>query len=735
MTKTGPVADAGPPEWWARREWIVLALGLAFVGTFTFRYLLLRAFPYPPSGDAGGDLYLAHAWLGHGIVQLSQSLQTPPLYFFAIVIPFTTMFPTFQGIQLYMAFVPALLVFPGYLFVRESGAGRWASVFGATLLAMSTIWSLMVTWNAAYNLFGIFLLLFFLVFLARFLRAPTLRAGIYLGVSFALVGLAHPLTYLVAAIVLATAGVELLWTVGPGRLRRLGLLAAPAIAFSLPLAVFYAPSASGVSTGGGGGSFLSQIFWAFQNGPFFAWGYQGVDLDVVLALDLGLSFLALAAVGVRPDARPFTVGLAGVLVAAVAVELADPANAVRGIYFLPIPFLAPLPALLEGWYHQGFAPAPTSPAPDIGPSTDPLRSPRYRWPGILERTLFVSIAAVVLLVNANVSIGVMNAGIQYNESLRPSAVAAMDWIREHTSPNATFIDGANLEPWMWGYAERMDYAPVPLGIEVTSQSAGWALLADRVDLGSFLLSDPYWVVSASYPSPVGAPQIYLATPGYWEPFLGSQSDSDQIEVLGPSGPEWLGMQYATLASTASRGNGEDLTYSFNLTWQSLGVSVGATTALSGSGFSLGWSGLNCAVLQANYTFGIPPSGYFFGYESVPVVNNASSLSDRFTFNGETFRLDLSGGRFTQRTLADGWTQLWYWGNRTLSATTSGMAPQNTEPSLALNTSALLHQLAVNYAIVDIDRDFGMYERLRAGVFWSGPAVLLYQNGNVVVYGQ
>jgi hypothetical protein len=727
--------DAPPERLWERRELVLLALVAAAAALFVFRYLLLREFPYPPSGDAGGDIYLAHAWMGHGILQLNQSLRTPPLYFFAIVTPFTTVFPTFQGIQLYMAFVPAILVFPAYLFVRESGAGPWPSVLGATLLGLSSIWSLMVTWNAAFNLFGIFLLLFFLTFLARFLRAPGWRGGVLVAVGFVLVGAAHPLTYLVAAVILATAGVWLLVRSGIGRLRRIGQLFAPSILLSLPLLVFYGPSSTGVSTSGGGSSFVNEVFWAFQNGPFFAWGYQGVAFDVVILLDLMLSVAALAFVSGETASLPFTIAITGVVEAAVAVILLDPSNAARGLYFLPIPFIAPIPLFLER------ALARAVPA-GLGGLGRPTRSRGWHRPfggspssvRNLRAVLLAGFAVGLLIVNANVSQSVMVAGIGFNESLRPDGVAAMDWVRQNTPNGATFIDGAGLQPWMWGYAERMDYAPSPLGNEVTAQSSASALAADYLTLGSFLLSDPYWVVASSYPSPVGAPQVFIATPGYWEPFLGSESDNDQALVSVPSGNLSLGLQYAALENATGSQNGADLQYSFLLNWTQFGASVRILTHLDGSNFDLSWGSVHGTLRQVNYSFGIPPSGYFFDYQTVLDATNVSVVTDSFRLGGVPFSVTFTGGIFTQRVLSDGWTQLWYWGNQSLHVVSTGMVAQNHLPEAAWNTSHLVSELGIDHAIVNVDHDYGMYERLRAGVFWSGPAIPLFQSGPVLVFG-
>lgn len=723
-------------RWAQRREVLTAALTLLAAAVFEFRLRLLLARPYPPSGDAGGDLYNAHAWLGQALPALSQSAAAPPLYFFAIVTPFTTVFPTFEGIQLYMAFVPALLVYPGYLLVRESGAGPWPSVFGAGLLALSSIWSLMLTWNAAYNLFGILFLLLFLVFLVRFCRVPSWRAGILVAVPLALVGLSHQLTFLVALLVLLSTAVWLLLRSAERRVAVLLRLAVPSLVLTLPLIVFYGPIASGIATSGGGSSYYANFLWALQTGPFFAWGYQGVKFGLVVGVDLLVSFGALAFLAQEPEASPFAAAMTGVLVAATIVMVLDPGNAVRGLYFLPIPFLAPIPVFLE----RGIArPLRQPPGPGPQPTTWRARV-AARFGRSEESRAAVSVvvgafAVGLLMVNANVSQNVMTAGIAFNDSLKPDGVAALTWIKEHTPSNATFIDGANLQTWMWGYAERMDYAPESLSAEVTQQSLTYAEDADLINLGSYLLTDPYWVLSSSYPSGEGAPQIYLAVPGYWEPFLGTEADHDSLLLSGPSGPRWVGLQYATLDAATSNASAGSLSYAFDLHWSSLDLSATVDAQLDGADLALDWQPGEAQPLQVNYSFGVPPSGYFFTYSSFATVANVTSLTDTFVLNGLPFSVTFSGGRFTQEVLPDGWGQLWYWGAGDLRVATSGMQPQNALPSEALNTSPLVRSLDIRYAIVDINTDYPMYTRLRAGVFWNAPAVQLYQSGPVVVFGQ
>src|SRR5271154_6689349 len=97
-----------------RSPLMLMALTVGVGAVFALRMHTLLGFPYPPSNDAGGDLYSAQQWLGHPISGVDVSLQ-PPLYYWLVVIPSVWAFGPFLGPQFYMALVPALLVFPGYL--------------------------------------------------------------------------------------------------------------------------------------------------------------------------------------------------------------------------------------------------------------------------------------------------------------------------------------------------------------------------------------------------------------------------------------------------------------------------------------------------------------------------------------------------------------------------------------------------------------------------------------------
>lgn len=167
------------------------------LSSFIMRYAILNSQALPPSNDVAGDLYLAHVWTGNSIPQLRGVIVQPPLYFFIIVIPFTTFFSVLRGMIIYMSFVPAILTIPTYLLSRNIGLNRLSGYLASFLVGISAIFGNMMTWNAGYNLFGMFFLILAANFLINFLRKPSKINAFYVSLLFALTVGTHPLSALV----------------------------------------------------------------------------------------------------------------------------------------------------------------------------------------------------------------------------------------------------------------------------------------------------------------------------------------------------------------------------------------------------------------------------------------------------------------------------------------------------------------------------------------------------------
>ncbi|MGI0156587.1 MAG: hypothetical protein ACREDE_10725, partial [Thermoplasmata archaeon] len=254
------------------------ALLIGFAVISYVRLVLLFSGPYPPSGDVAEQLYWSHIWLGTAFPSPVTVWWIPPVYIFSIYIPFTHLFPLFTGQRLLMGIVPALLVFPTYLLLRESDIRPPFSLFGAYLLALAPSVSLMLTWNAGYNLFGIFWALFFFAGLAGALRTGRRGYVLLAALGFGLTAGTHYFTFAFLVLGFVWVGVLALWLL-PRRAataRTLGKVLGAGLVCAAPFALVYLTLVQ--QTGNVGGavtlsalSSLAQQILPFSSGGQALW--------------------------------------------------------------------------------------------------------------------------------------------------------------------------------------------------------------------------------------------------------------------------------------------------------------------------------------------------------------------------------------------------------------------------------------------------------------------------------
>lgn len=709
---------------------------------FLFRFLTLTIYAYPPSGDAGGDLYQAHAWLGHAIPGLSSSPLTGPVYSFLIVIPFTTLLPVLEGIQAYMAFVPAILCFPAYYWIRQSGANPFWALTGAALLGGAAAFSLMVTWNAAYNLFGIFMLTWFVGFLTAYLRRPRRATLILTGMSFAGIAASHPLTFLVAVLLLGLISIERT-TVSFGRwgnLKEVGWIWTSCAGFGALVSPLYASLLPLTTTSGQGPQTLSSALTQIQSNlpaaVFLPWGFQSVTYQMMAIVPISVSFLAFMYLGRESVPTPFVESVTFLFVAAMIVACLDPSNFYRGLYFLPLPFVCAIPVFLQAIARQ-------IRTLDRAQSNRPSLRGQSRFnsgrtsrtaSSVLTISISVVLAASLLWMSFGFSQEEFVDGIQFNLTLTPQKVAAMNWIRDSTPENASFYDAASLGPWMWGYAERMSYTPQPLYDLVTTQSLSWGRMTDAVAMGTYLLSDGNLIVSSSYPSPNDPLDFLLPVEGYWYPLLLSSGSNVGANISTTAGPHVFPVQYAALKDSMSQENPNgSVSYEFNLTWIGYDQSITQRMVLTGGTATISVTSANSTLIGMQYGFGMPPSSYYFNYVHVQSETNVSSLTDTLSFRGSYFQISLSGGLCSQLVLSDAWTSISCDVNSTLTFTVAGLPPVPGMTPSAVNTSNYVIELSVSYFIVDVNSSSSIYLRLRSHTMGGLNVIQVFQDGPILVY--
>lgn len=706
-------------ELWLRPRAVGVGLAAAVVVLFLARWLVLQQSLFPPGTDAGGDLYGAHVWTGHELAGAGGFPLLPPVYPLFVVAPATTLLPVFAGIQLYDALVPALIVLPAYALFRQSPVRPFAAGVGAVLLASSAAFSLMLTWNAAYNLFGILLLTGFLAALVQALRTGTRGSVVLCALLFGALAGSHELSFLMAVLTLSAALAVYGLGTGGGwrtRLRRPALLGGLCALAAAPFAGLYLVLAR-QSANSGIGSFGANLPAVYGNALFFPWGSQTGAIPLLVLGDVAVVAGGILLWTFRPQTDSVYLSvIGGSAVAALTVPVLDASEAVRGLYFLPIPLCAAA-ANAADFLLAGPTPVAVEP-PEVTRASRIARGFRHGY-GSLVRRGPVPVAALglaVFLLGANLaySLNVEAQGTRFYGVLDPTRVAALDWIRTQTPTGTVVYDGAGLSPWIWGYGERVAYGPAPLWAQSTAASYQAALAADHLDMGAFLVGNGGLIVGSNLPGRAGTPTVFVAVPGNWVTLATSQAGDVAFHVRSSTGPRTVSLataQFVRVVTVPGPGNAAGLRT--DVWWPSAGVGLSETTTVRNGSVDFAWSSNDSAFLSTSWRLSLPPSGYFLNYQFTPNGGSRSWAASLSPLAGPSFNLTATGGSFRTSENASQWSTVDFNGSA-LHLNFSGL-PLASGPAFTLDTSTLFVRLSLTFALVDYDRDYGMFTRLEAGV--------------------
>ncbi len=717
----------------------LLILTLLFALCAAFRAFTLFQSPYPTSGDVAGDLYFANVWMGSSIPGLHQPLE-PPFYYFLVVIPFTHFLPVFDGTRAYMAIVPALLVFPGYAISRVAGTPRRWSYLGASLFGTSTILGLMDTWNAAFNLLGIFFLLYFLVTLSLYLRSPRRKTVVLMTVSFALVVGTHPLTAFLA--VLSAASTLVIWTLvtsDPLRVR-IRVLSGAVLAGVVGAAGFLPIYLSLI----GGGfatvptSAHASLAWFAETILFFPWGYQSITWNPVAIVDIVASILALS-LYVRRGDLSFSLVAIGTILGSIEYAVISPTNAARALYYMFIPFSACVPYLFAWVYAR---------RPRSSEATRPLAAssrdrPRKRTRPTRLRIRNVAalvVAAGFMVSNLSTSYNLFTAGVEHNQSLDSNMLAVVQWARTHTSGSSVFYLAPSLAvstPWFWSLGNRAAFSQAPTSIEATTFSALAASESDYIAAGNYVMSDGSVAVGYDVPSPQSAPDLYFLWNGQWLPLLFFNAGDTFFTLLqGSHLVTQLELASGTVTSVEYDAVGSSAWTNISFWWPQYYVGLTLHNLLLNNVLSMMWTSNTTKIVAVSSAFQLLPNNYGFLYAGVPQTTNVTQLTDSLaTYDGFTFSLSLTGGGFNQTTISDGWTNLDYIGTGAMVATLQGSGLVSPADGFVANATVLLHRLGINYVVLNQTYDYDFFTRVRSNTpeLTGLNYTLAYSAGALAVY--
>ncbi len=714
---------------WPRSRWEWAALVAAIGVVFGLRFaILLRAGGYPPSEDAAADLYNARLWATGSFGGSSSALLHPPVYYFALVLPLAAVMPVLTATDVMMALVPGLLVVPAYLLLKQVGVDRPVGLLFASLLALCPAYSNMLTWNSAYNLFAIVLLVAFFVALLAYLAHGQRRDLFLTALLFSLVLGAHELT---AVVLLETTilfflllAVLAAYQHGLRALvRRWAPLGFWTAVFSVPWLPVYVYSYVHVTNVGYAYGLVNWPVY-IAGGVVQAWvGGSALLLYLGGAASIG-GVVALAFRFRRyPELNLLFLAL---FVASISVAFLDSSNAERGLLFLPIVFVLALgPPISDGlrYLRRAPVPRPGGEATEAPPPKAVRLRARFRpSPAVRSAVTAVCVAGLVAFSVANVanSASVFATSNAFNSVLSAQAVAVMEWLNGHAAAGSTVFVPTPALGWAQYFEPQLNViGPYQSGINVVTNGLSTIDAANEAYLGGFTLGNGYLGASVNYPG-IGTPLIWIGDAGYNFMFATSPNGSASIEVTIGATPTTLLLDAASLTSVTNRTtpgtqNGS-MTFAWH--WTSPDVSANETIVLTGETVAFSWATSTPGVTLDWVTtdFELPPSTYYYTYTSVPAAGGTSGLDDAFMFQvgyavNVPFALAVAtgNGSVSQLRESDGWTALETVFAPTLSLQFSGLplSPGETG-AYAANATALLRALGVNYVVVNSAVDSELY---------------------------
>jgi RimJ/RimL family protein N-acetyltransferase len=753
---TLPGAAPSPPT---APRWVhaltALALFTAFGVIVALRLQILFSYPFPSGGDVAEQLYWSHIWLGTAFPSQVTVWWIPPVYIWTVYIPFTHVFPLFTGQRLLMGTVPALLLFPAYFLLREAQVNRVFSLFGASLLALAAPLSLMATWNAGYNLFGMFCAL---VCFAGLIGALRTHRGGYILVAaggFGLTAGAHDFTFafLCLGIVLTAILAFLLLRGRRATGRTLALIALAGAFFVAPFTLVYLTLTAQTSNVGGAVTSGALNALAQQFFPF-VWSGGSVWTSLI-EVDTIVSVLGIVALLAARPRKPETPVLLGILLSGTLLSAAYPQLPERGLYFVPLGLYPMIAVLLQvvwdvttrsrsGGAAGAAAPsAPTASPPRASPASVVRARPRLSRRVWIVGTAAVVVMAVLLVANAQESMVAMNTGEQFYAILSANDLPALNWLAHNTSKTAAvYTPEAGFEKWIWGYANRESYAPQPLSLEDTTLSIQETYAADLISLGQYVSTDPYLAVAQNSPSPIGTPVIYLHSQYFWTLLFNTGASNISLTLSVGGQTEVANLDTAILLSHASTTpcancTGDDLTF----TWAGTSVNATEQTNLTGQAVSIGWKVTGATLEGVNLTTYIAPPDFGTIHTTVPHEVNATGLTDKFSFQNTPFSVTFHGtnATFSQSRLTDGWDVVSFAGKNLLKLQFSGLVPYGNAAPATTDTATLWSSMGVTYVLTnyyDSVPGFGYLVYLRCATPGEEPGITItqvFESGGLYIF--
>ena len=729
-----PISDTTEPD--VKKNWVLrndkrielAAIGLAVVIAFLLRWvILLRGGGYPPSEDAAGDLYNARLWLTGTFQGSENALLYPPVYYFMVVIPLTSITPPLSAVEVMMALVPAVLILPAHQLLKRAKVLWPVSLVTAFALAMSSAYSNMVTWNSAYNMFAIVLMVGFFYSLLLYLDEPTRRHTIFAAVLFSLVIGSHELT---AVVMIETTILFLIFLAGVAAykrrlvttLRNYVRLAPWCVLLTIPWWPIYLYSyvhTTNVGYSPGLVNWSSYLMATVSQ----AWSGASPNFELVGEIVSLISIFALTAM-FRKYFRLLLLFLA-LFLASISVSLLDSQNAVRGLPFLPIIFvLAIAPPISDAvrWLASSQARHPDA---RIG-TLSFRRRLQKRSPKVTTALRFSMAAtcvfALLLFSYANVvnSEEYFQSSAVFFSEVNQNNIAVMQWLESHAPDGSTVYVPSPTLGWARYYDPGLNViGPYQLQLNVITNGLRTTEASNDIYMGAYNIGSNYISVSTNYQGP-GTPSLWIGTPGNNLLFGMSTATQASVTVAGSHGLQTLNISTARLINATGHPPSDVAPGVMTLLWHwpTQNITMVENFSLQSQTLDIAWSSGTPGVWTtgASFVFSLPHSNMIYHYVNVNPSKNVSTLQDTFSYTlgynvVVPFELQITpaNGRVSQASNPAGLTVINSTFEGDLQVQFRGLVSSSDGTSLAFsNATKLLKELNVSYVIVDSVSNYAFY---------------------------
>lgn len=474
-----------------RSPWIVLAV--IFIVIFVVRFNDVNKYLTPPSEDLGGDLNVLNAYVTPNAVRPYLRFESPPIYYFLVVLPSISVLPVFLGLKVYDALLPTLVAIPFFLLSKEIANDDFGAILATALFTFSEIYNEMMGWGGTLNLLGIFFMLFSAYFLLKTLKKLNLRDTILAGVFLSLVFGTHHLSAVYYSIViLFAATIVIAFKILPAKqmVKQLTVMLSVGGFLSLPyVGVYFFMVNNRVSIA----STFLPLQWIASLPTLILSMSRSFPVTAVVIL-LGLSgFFCVW----RYCSRSVLAVPAAFLLAAVCLSIVLNTETVdRASYFVPIAIFS-VSAVFFSRVRSLINDKDTS-----------------------RRLVAFVLLSVITLILFQGAYARLDGAITYYHIVDDDAASALNWVRDNT-PRGTviFTNYASLGTWIEGYSNRKALAPRATGFIVTRPDFEEALVGNDIDAGNYVIKNGYMLVSDYFPAGYDNPGIYVRRNSKYEPLI------------------------------------------------------------------------------------------------------------------------------------------------------------------------------------------------------------------------